>query len=74
MKLQEFRDKAKAGTPIDEPVIHKGFVAEITKAAGDDNRMLDFVISTATVDRMGDTIAVDGWQLDNFKKNPIVGA
>jgi len=24
------------------------------------------------VDRMGDTIAVDGWRLDNYRKNPVV--
>lgn len=37
-----------------------------------DERTVEFVISTASVDRMGDTIAVDGWKLDNFRKNPVV--
>lgn len=31
-----------------------------------DGRAFDFVISTATEDRYGDTIAVGGWQTDNF--------
>lgn len=44
-------------------VIHK------TVAAGGDG--LDFVLSDATVDRMGDVIEPDGWDLKSFKKNPI---
>jgi hypothetical protein len=36
------------------------------------SRSLDFVISTASVDRYGDTVAVDGWKLTNFRKNPVV--
>jgi HK97 family phage prohead protease/HK97 family phage major capsid protein len=32
---------------------------------------LDFILSDETPDRYGDVIAADGWQLDNFKKNPI---
>ena len=31
----------------------------------------EFVMSDASVDRMGDIIEQDGWQLDNFKRNPI---
>lgn len=32
---------------------------------------MGFVLSDETPDRMGDVINADGWQLDNFKKNPI---
>jgi HK97 family phage prohead protease len=32
---------------------------------------MEFVLSDGTVDRFGDTIDPDGWQLDNFLKNPI---
>lgn len=32
---------------------------------------LDFVLSDETVDRYGDIIKADGWDLRNFKKNPI---
>jgi HK97 family phage major capsid protein/HK97 family phage prohead protease len=31
----------------------------------------EFVMSDASVDRMGDIIELDGWELDNFRKNPI---
>jgi HK97 family phage prohead protease len=40
--------------------------------AGTEERQVQFVISSAAVDRMGDTISVDGWDLGNFKKNPVV--
>lgn len=33
---------------------------------------VEIIISTAAVDRMGDTIAVEGWKLDNYRKNPVV--
>jgi HK97 family phage prohead protease/HK97 family phage major capsid protein len=38
--------------------------------AGDVNGM-EFVLSDETVDRMGDVISSDGWELDDFKRNPI---
>src|SRR5262245_42757612 len=31
----------------------------------------EFVMSDATVDRMGDVIEQGGWQLANFRKHPI---
>jgi HK97 family phage major capsid protein/HK97 family phage prohead protease len=46
-------------------VIHKTTVA---LAAGDP---LTFVLSDATKDRMGDVIDPKGWQLDNFRSNPM---
>jgi len=51
--------------------LRKAFVAEC-KAIDPETRSVDFVISTASVDRMGDTIAVDGWKLDTYRKNPVV--
>jgi HK97 family phage prohead protease len=37
-----------------------------------DKRVLRFTISTASVDREQDTIAVAGWDLTNYRKNPVV--
>ncbi len=34
-------------------------------------RTIEFAASTETPDRYGDVIRVDGWQLDNFQKNPV---
>ena len=67
---EQFRDAAKVG-PVADAQLRKAFVAEV-KAADDGDRKLDFVISTDAVDRMGDTIAVDGWQLGNYRKNAVV--
>jgi HK97 family phage prohead protease len=38
-------------------------------AAAVDGRTLSFVFSTGEVDRYGDTINPNGWQLDNYNKN-----
>lgn len=67
--IDEFRAAAQGLRHLDASV-RASFDTEI-KAEGD-SRSLTFVISTASVDRMGDTIAVDGWKLDQFRKNPVV--
>ena len=44
------------------------------KAMDDDknDRKMKFVISTSTPDRDGDIIEASGWDLSNYKKNPVV--
>ncbi|PTE07396.1 HK97 family phage prohead protease [Mesorhizobium helmanticense] len=37
-----------------------------------DGQTYTFIISTAAVDRMGDTIAVSGWKLEAYRRNPVV--
>ena len=64
-KLKEF---AEAGI---EPILRREMMTEI-KAAEGESRLLDFKISTASVDRYGDTVALDGWELKFFKQNPVV--
>lgn len=49
-----------------------GFVREIKKNA-EETRTVEFVISDETRDRHGSVLNIDGWNLDNYKKNPIVG-
>ena len=68
---QKFRDEAKAGAAPADASLRKAFITEC-KAAEDQARAIDFTISTASVDRMGDTIAVNGWRLENYRKNPVV--
>lgn len=49
---------------------------EIIRAFGDDiekTRTVRFTISTSAKDRHGTVLNMDGWQLDNFNRNPIVG-
>ena len=38
----------------------------------DKPRTRSFVLSDETVDRVGDVIMAGGWQLDNYKANPVV--
>jgi HK97 family phage prohead protease len=70
LSAEQFREAAKAG-PVEDANLHRSFVADV-KAADAGGRKLDFVISTDVVDRMGDTISVDGWQLANYRANPQV--
>jgi hypothetical protein len=42
------------------------------KVPDDPKKDIVFVISNETVDRDRDTISVDGWNLRNFKKNPVI--
>ena len=62
-KLLELIDKNKSFCIFEECSV---------SASEDGTTALDFTISTSTIDRMGDTIAVDGWKLDNYRKNPVV--
>ena len=68
---EAFRAAMKADGAADGANLRKAFVAEC-KAIDGENLTVDFTISTASVDRMGDTIAVDGWKLDTYRKNPVV--
>jgi HK97 family phage prohead protease len=65
----EFVKAAAAGTAPADSVLRKQFVSSIEKAS-DSSRT--FVVSTAAADRDNDCVAVDGWQLENYKKNPVI--
>ncbi len=41
------------------------------KGHDDEKRMITFVFSTGTADRKGDTINNNGWDIDDFNKNPV---
>jgi hypothetical protein len=69
--IEEFRQATVADPDAGaDAAIRASFETEV-KADGE-SRKITFTISTASVDRYGDTIAVDGWQLDAFRKNPVV--
>jgi hypothetical protein len=70
--IGEFREWAKDHEATDQTQIHASFEAEV-RAASDAPRALDFVISTSSIDRMGDTVSVNGWRLENYlKNNPVL--
>ena len=58
------RNPPRKGEPV-----HRS--AEIEKAA-DKARTIRFIASDETVDRYGDIIRADGWDLKAYKKNPVV--
>jgi HK97 family phage prohead protease len=45
--------------------------APITKATVAHVRNFEFTLSDETPDRYGDVVSAGGWELDNFRKNPI---
>ena len=63
--------RTKAGLMRTAPLVgvRKGMVDVVQQI---DNRTTRFTISTASVDRDLDTVAVAGWQLANFVRNPVV--
>jgi hypothetical protein len=71
---QEWHAKALAGEKdlASDVVIRKPYLAEIKQEGKEEDRKLRFVITTPSVDRDRDTIAVDGWEFDSFEKNPVV--
>jgi len=74
VSIEEFKKRLKQGDDVSDALIYKQYTIEpITKSQEtDDGLQIDFVISTGIVDRDQDTIAVDGWELDNYRKNPVV--
>jgi hypothetical protein len=42
------------------------------RAIDDGSRIVRFCLSDGSVDRMGDRIAVNGWELGAYRKNPTV--
>jgi HK97 family phage prohead protease len=52
--------------------VRKQIIAPAEGLERGDARALRFTISTADVDREQDTIAIAGWDLTNFKRNPVV--
>jgi len=52
-------------------LIHKTLDFEVKQVGDPKDRTLEFVGSTADMDRYGDVIEVEGWDLKNYKKNPV---
>lgn len=48
-------------------------LSEAEKKANEKERIIPVVASTATKDRSGDILNMQGWELDNFMANPIIG-
>jgi HK97 family phage prohead protease len=71
VSLEEFRRDARQGNASKDAHLRASFATQVKVGDGND-RTLTITISTANVDRMGDTINPAGWKLDNFLRNPTV--
>ena len=68
IELGDFHARLAAG---ERPVSAVRFAVSNEIAASSEDRTLSFVFSDDSVDRYGDTIDARGWQLDDFKNNPV---
>jgi HK97 family phage prohead protease len=77
LSMAQFRELVKT-TPKDQPLDMAGYCvlaphAPKLRAVGSENsRMIEFIVSTGDVDRENDTINPEGWDLKDYKKNPVV--
>lgn len=68
LHLHELRKKKEHP---EKPALIKTFF-DVEKVISKEARTIDFVISTAALDRDTDTVNPNGWVLDNYLKNPVV--
>jgi HK97 family phage prohead protease len=54
------------------PTFHKALDIQVRQVGDPSERVLEFIASTAQVDRYGDIIEVEGWELDNWLKVPVI--
>ena len=47
------------------------FIREDAPVTDDGDRVVEFIASDESVDRYGDVIMADGWELEHFRSNPI---
>jgi HK97 family phage prohead protease len=68
---EKFHELARTEKLPPDSGLRKEFIAEV-KSENDSRRELLFTISTAAVDRDGDKIAIEGWRLEQYRKNPVI--
>jgi hypothetical protein len=73
ISVEDFKKQAQAGGKPDG-LLRKLFTVEEVKGIEetDEGLKVPFVISTGSVDRVGDDINPDGWKLGNYRRNPVV--
>jgi HK97 family phage prohead protease len=63
---------AEPATHQNSVSLHKAFDIQTRQVGEPADRVLEFIASTAQVDRYGDIIEVAGWELDNWLKVPVI--
>jgi len=76
-EFKKIHRDAPEGNIVESVGIHKYYTVdsvEVVKGEheDDESRILRFIITTESIDRDNDTISVDGWDVSNFLKNPVV--
>ena len=77
MSKNQFRELMKTAKK-DEPIDTKNICvlaalsAKVRAVGGEDSRLVEFIVSTGRVDRENDTIDPAGWDLADYKNNPVV--
>lgn len=75
MSLAAFRDVARDGNPGDVLLRKAVAIAPplvLRAEDGTETRRIRTAITSERIDREEDTIAVDGWELANYRRNPVV--
>lgn len=71
--LEAWKSAAATGAAPADARLYKTYTPYQIKAEGEpDSRRLTFTISTGAVDRDNDTLAVDGWDVQDYLKNPVL--
>jgi len=68
--LADWKRAAREGKAPQDALLRKQFLPDQIKQEGEGS--YTFVISTGIRDRVGDTIAADGWDLEAYRNNPVV--
>jgi len=70
--LSEWKAAALAGRAPVDALLRKQYAADSIKSESGESRNVTFTISTGAVDRDRDTVKVEGWRTDAYRKNPVV--
>lgn len=57
---------------FEEDILRRAFDHSVVKNIDADKRQVEFIISTESEDRYRDKVSVKGWDLKNYKNNPVV--
>ena len=68
----QFQQLVKEGNKNIDAAVRKQYASDNVKAIDEENRQIEFVISTEAVDRYSDIVQVRGISLDNYLKNSVV--
>ena len=49
-----------------------GMQCAVREVGGSPAAVMDFIASDETLDRYNEVVKLDGWQLDNFRANPVI--